>query len=240
MSGQIRQLCAALVFLSLAACATPTFDKPYAEADDKSYAEADVFGQSAESGVLIYLHGCKGGIYPWIRDWIRYLTANGFVVIAPDSFADPRPPATCSFPYPQKETIYGIRKRQAKFAIARVREEYPGVPIFVWGHSEGGGVVNLLDVQVDGIISSGYQCGYRSTGITYIRRDVPFLALQGTDDFNISESLEYSVYLSLQSLCAAVMRSPQWRRVEVQGMGHTAPRSYPAVLEAVNQFLGIS
>jgi alpha-beta hydrolase superfamily lysophospholipase len=69
---------------------------------------------------------------------------RGKVSFAPNSFAEERPPASCSAPYPNKDKIYAIRFEKTKRVLEEISREYASFPIYVWGHSEGGGVANLV------------------------------------------------------------------------------------------------
>src|SRR5262249_30046498 len=138
-----------------------------------------------KSGVLVHLHGCDGLIVNGrLKSWMSYFEKLGYKVIAPNSFADKRPPVSCKPPFPDKSIIYSIRIAQTKRVLEQVRQQYPGSRIYVWGHSEGGGVANLIDEKLDGIITTGYQCGFRSTASSRIRNDVSLLALiDGKDGY---------------------------------------------------------
>jgi hypothetical protein len=69
---------------------------------------------------------------------------RGKVSFAPNSFAEERPPASCSALYPNKDKIYAIRFEKTKRVLEEISREYASFPIYVWGHSEGGGVANLV------------------------------------------------------------------------------------------------
>lgn len=212
-----------------------------AETGSTAYERAKIYGTAPNAGVILWLHGCDGiNEYSGsLGNWRGHLTKNGFLIVVPNSFAEPRPPAACSAPYRQKSEIYNIRARQSKRAIQELQRKYPDKKLYIWGHSEGAGVANLLDDRVDGIITSGYQCGFRSTAGTRINPDVRLLAIQGTTDRYIQESLRYTSFSSLDRLCEHVFRSQNWRRVVVQGMGHQPDARRRELKKAVNEFLGI-
>ncbi len=209
--------------LMLAGCVTTV---------EKSYEAAQVYGPPVgkERGVVLYLHGCDGGgleSHKW--DFAQLFMDAGFVVVVPNSFADPRPPKSCSPPWMAKSQIYSIRDRQTKYALKQIRTEYLGKTIVVWGHSEGGGVANLIDEKVAGIVTTGYHCGYRNRATTQIREDVPFLAIMGTRDSYMPAALA--------STCARVFQSPAWEYMIVDGMGHQPVVRRHEVREAVASFL---
>ncbi|MBI4520938.1 MAG: hypothetical protein HY701_08870 [Gemmatimonadetes bacterium] len=190
---------------------------------------------------MLFLHGCDGlggaQLFAWQTVWVRHLTDRGFLVVAPNSFADPRPWASCQAPFPNKEEIYQIRAQQAALAFERLRSMYPTSKVLVWGHSEGGGVANLVTVPVDGIITTGYQCGYRSTGRMWIRPEVPLLAIMGTADPYVIEALRFAHVSSADELCRMIFSSPKWRAVIVPDMPHAASWDQVQVRESVGRFL---
>ena len=231
--GRSLLLLAATLLLSACATRPATFHG--------AFDQALRFGDEPRRGVVLYLHGCDGlggtQLFTWAGDWIRYLTTRGFLVVAPNSFADPRPGQSCQLPYLRKERIYQIRAQQTALAIERLRATYPTAKLLVWGHSEGGGVANLVTAPVDGIITTGYQCGYRATSHTRIRPDVPLLAIMGTADPAISEILFFHRASSADDLCRMVLSSPQWHAVIVPDMAHEPVLDRPQVRDALSRFL---
>jgi dienelactone hydrolase len=202
-----------------------------------AYKSATVFGEVPKRGLILYLHSCDGDSPSF--DWANFLTSAGFLIVAPNSFADPRPPASCRAPYPAKEQIYDIRLAQTKYALKELRAAYPTTKIFVWGNSEGGGLANLLDEKVDGIVTTGYQCGYRTMGRTWIRRDVPLLAIMGTADSYMLE-VQRTTGRSLEAMCSSILTSRKWEFLIIDGMGHHPAFSvYPEIKSRLTKFLGI-
>ena len=227
--------------LALAGCVTTV---------EKSYEAAQVFGPPVgeERGVVLHLHGCGGlGLESYKWDFAKLFMDASLVVVAPDSFADPRPPSGCPVVTGRttrgvvssgvRELITDVRHRQAKYALERVRADFPDLPVVVWGHSEGGGIANRLDDKVAGIVTTGYACGWRATAATSIRKDVPLLAIMGTDDPYLSWAVRGSGHGSLDRLCDHVFRSPAWEYVIVDGMGHQPVVRRRKVREAVASFL---
>ena len=209
----------------------PTLDKGY-----KSV-------RAPDKGVLLHLHGCGGLSTRGINySWINHLEKNGFKVYAPDSFAEKRPRKACAAPFPNKKRIYQIRLRQTRAVIKILKRRYPDKPLYIWGHSEGGGLANTIRDRVDGIITTGYQCGFRSTRKTSVRRDVRLLVLIGSTryDHYIRGSLRHTGLKSMSSLCKRAINSSNWRWRSFSHLGHAIPMWDPAVLEVVNAFLGIS
>ena len=100
--GRSLLLLAATLLLSACATRPATFHG--------AFDQALRFGDEPRRGVVLYLHGCDGlggtQLFTWAGDWIRYLTTRGFLVVAPNSFADPRPGQSCQLPYLRKERLF--------------------------------------------------------------------------------------------------------------------------------------
>jgi len=217
---------------------------------EKSYEAAQVYGppMGEERGVVLHLHGCSGlRMESHIWDFAKLFMDAGWVVVSPDSFADSRPPSGCPAVTGRttqplvsrqvKQLIDDVRRQQAKYALERVRADFPGLPVVVWGHSEGANAANRLDDKVAGIVTTGYACGWRTTTVTSIREDVPLLAIMGTDDPYLDWVIRGSGYGNLHSLCEYVFQSPAWRYVIVEGMRHQPVVRRREVREAVASFL---
>lgn len=219
---------AAASCIALTACVTTSVDK--------SYDKAQVYGWEDEfDTVVLHLHGCGGDP---LMDGVMFMLEQGYTVVVPDSFADPRPGSSCSPPWiHDKNEIMRIRIKQAEYALERIRLEYPGKKVIVWGHSEGGGVANAIDEPVDGVITTGYQCGYRSRGGTHVRKDVPLLAIIGDYDPMIEHSVRRYRHSSIKALCRRVMsHSSKWKHLIVNA-GHRPSMHIPAIREALLEFL---
>ena len=216
---------------NLAWSADPTLTKGYSSTGNPT------------KGIVIHLHGCGGlSARGFVEAWFMHLEQSGFKVIGPNSFADQRPLISCAEPFPNKGEIYRIRADQTARVVTILRQQQPGKRLYIWGHSEGGGVANLIEDKVDGIITTGYQCGFRDTGKTQINREVPLLVIVGNEahDPAIHGARQGSGHSSQEALCAHVFGgNPQWQFIEVPTVGHLAPIYNTAVLGAVNSFLGI-
>lgn len=220
--------------MALAGCVTTTFDK--------SYEQAQVYGPEKHEGVVLYLHGCGGlDLGGEIWSWAQFMIDQGMLFVAPDSFADPRPPSGCpkvskgstsaTITRGTRNQIANVRLQQAKHAVARIRADYPGHKIVVWGHSEGGNTANQMDAHVDGVITTGQSCGFRNYGWTKIREDVPLLAIMGGNDPYLAW------HGNLEGLCKRLFKSPKWKYLIVEGEGHRPPVRNRAVRQAVLELL---
>jgi hypothetical protein len=212
-------------------------------AEDATLEKGYVSKNADNKGIVLYLHGCDGGFNASpAADWHDWLERSGFKVFAPNSFAEERPPVSCSAPYLYKDEIYAIRLRQTVRVLEQIIEGHRGVPIYVWGHSEGGGVANLLSQKVEGILTTGYPCGFKRTPVTQIRKDVRVLVVMGSErfDYYLLEAHLESGFATLADLCRETFRAhPKASWKQFYNLGH-AP--YPGNLElfaAVNEFLHI-
>jgi alpha-beta hydrolase superfamily lysophospholipase len=197
-------------------------------------------------GVVLHLHGCNGLIrnVAAYDEWFNRLQRMGFKVYAPNSFAEPRHPMSCEQPFPNKSEIYSFRLNQTLRVIKELQTKHPAKKLYIWGHSEGAGVANLIMEQVDGIITTGYQCGFRATGVTNIAPNVPLIALMGVDDPAVREILayreRYGMSNKIEQLCAEAFKgNSNWRLKQFKHYGHFLPITDPAVLSEVKLFVGL-
>jgi len=210
----------------------------------KAYAAADVYGTNPTLGIVLLLRDCRDldADKGWQREWLDYLNLNGFVVIAIDSFADVRPPPVeCSGdPWPNespaKSVVYPVRARQAEYAVKMIRKKYPEKKVFVWGHGEGGVTAQIMNVKIDGIISTGTPCPDEwLVGIA----QTPLIIIQGTNDGTLQETKKNPLYGSLEGRCKMLMTQPKWEWLTVEGMGHAVELSGKDIKRRIAKFLGI-
>jgi hypothetical protein len=223
--------------------ASPAFAEVGGVSMDPTIAKGYVSKTAPANGIVLYLHGCDGGFNtsPAV-DWFDWLERSGFKVFAPNSFAEARPAVSCSAPYPDKDEIFATRFNQTVRVLEQLMQEYSGSRLFVWGHSEGAGVANMLSQRVEGILTTGYPCGFKRRPTTYIRPDVRVLVIMGSErfDYYLLEAHLESGYATLFDLCSDTFRAhtrASWK--QFLSLGH-AP--YPGNLElfsAVNEFFGI-
>lgn len=192
-------------------------------------------------GIMVMLHGCNrvnmGG---WWIAWINYYRAAGFLVIVPDSFADPRDEEICGVPSESdidKQTrILKLRIAQTRRTLRNIRKQFPGAPIYLHGHSEGGLVVQALGEDVAGIIVTGTSCGVGKSEAYWTAPDVPVLIIAGGEDkFNFGGRNA----TQLASYCKEVQGPGKLTAILVQGMGHLAAIWRPEVNDAIAKFLKI-
>ncbi|MCH7936361.1 MAG: hypothetical protein IH994_04620 [Proteobacteria bacterium] len=242
----MRNLTLAIASFLLAACQTTqtTIDDTCSTCTHtNAYNTAKVFGNNPTRGIVLHVHGCSG-LYidngGWQTDWLNFLTNNGFVVVAPDSFADIRPPKDCPEglyrPHDRKSLIYALRIRQAEYAVRQIREKFPGHKVIVWGHSEGGVSAPMLNANIDGVISTGAPCPDEwLEGIA----ETPLLMIQGTADPYLQGYKKHPLYGSLEGRCKLLLTQPKWEWLTVDGMGHAAELWQKNVKLRISKFLGI-
>lgn len=196
-------------------------------------------------GILLHLHGCDGlGRGGFSEAWFRHFEAAGFKVIAPNSFAErPGDPVCRSTPpFPDQHALHAIRVKQTLRVNELLQKVYPGVPIYVWGHSQGASLAYLLPTKYAGVIATGHVCGYLASGTNKIPGDVPLLVLMGNEskDPYLSLNARVSGHGTVASLCNRVLgRNPAWRWVEYKDFAHFLPIWHPGVLAEVNKLVGI-
>mgnify|MGYP001022805259 CR=1 FL=1 len=196
-------------------------------------------------GILLHLHGCSGfGRGGFSEAWLDTFEKAGFKVLVPNSFAEKRPDASCKTapPYPDQVEINTLRLAQTQRVTELLQKAYPGVPIFVWGHSEGASLAYLLPFRYAGIIATGHVCGHRALATSKIAKDVPLLAIMGSDaqDIYLGMNIRAGRYGSLSNLCARVLQNtPGWRWVQVPDLAHFIPIWHPQVWSEVAKFAGL-
>ncbi len=196
---------------------------------------------NAPRGVVLQLHGCDGmGWNRYAEIWGSYFTALGYDFFAPDSFAEPRPSEVCgsaAIKRAKDQTIImKLRVAQTLRSIAELKKKYPGVPIYVWGHSEGGSVVKFLNVDVAGLISSGDECDANGLKIA-APASVPVLYLLGEYDPNV-EGSKLPLKEKEMRKCRNYVRNEKTKVVIIKNSKHDIWPWRPEVSKAMSEFIG--
>jgi hypothetical protein len=172
--------------------------------------------------------------------WVNYYRSAGFRVIAPNGFAELREPDVCGVANEKNSDNQTrnlkLRVAQTLRTIAGIKKKYPGEPLYLHGHSEGGYVVQALGKKVDGIIVSGAPCGFGYAGVYRAAKGVPLLLIAGTKDYAFPEA---SSAKALARFCRGVRGSGPMTFVSVAGMDHLAGIWWGPVQNAVSKFLNI-
>lgn len=193
-------------------------------------------------GILLLLNGCNKlhGISGWVRAWVNFYRANGFRVVMPDSFAEPRDPEACGYPgengIDAQTRSLKLRIAQTLRTIAILRQEYPGEAIYVHGHSEGGYIAQALGEKLAGIIVTGAPCGFDGAAVYWVGEGTPVLVVAGTEDTWFAK---VGTAKALSSYCKKVQGAGKLTTASVRGMGHFAALWWPGVLNSVSKFLNV-
>ncbi len=210
-------------------------DIPFNKGVQRFYA-----GRSAR-GIVLHVHGCDGlGWSRYTEIWGAYFNALGFNFFAPDSFAEPRPAAVCGSAWRTRgrdqTVILKLRVAQTLRSIAQLKRKYPGVPIYLWGHSEGGSIVKYLNAEVAGIISSGDECDASGLRIS-APASVPVLYLLGENDPSV-EGFKLPLTDKGVQKCRNYVRNKKTKIVIVKNSKHDIWPWRPEVAKAMSEFIG--
>ncbi|MDP1700533.1 MAG: hypothetical protein Q8L53_06170 [Aestuariivirga sp.] len=192
-------------------------------------------------GIVLHLHGCNGmGWNRYAEIWGSYFNALGYDFFAPDSFAEPRPAEVCGSAWRTRARdqtiILKLRVAQTLRSIAELRKRYPGLPIYVWGHSEGGSIVKYLSVEVAGIISSGDECDASGLRIA-APASVPVLYLLGENDPSV-EGIKLPLTDKGVQKCRKYVRNKKTKIVIIKNSKHDIWPWRPEVAKAMSEFVG--
>jgi pimeloyl-ACP methyl ester carboxylesterase len=191
-------------------------------------------------GSVLFLHGCNGikSINGWVYAWASFYRAAGYRVFFPDSFVDQRDTELCGIPPPDQidhqTRNMKLRIAQTKRSLSVLRKKYPGEPIYVHGHSEGGYAAQALGENVSGIIVTGSPCGFGSAGTYFSAPKVPVLVIVGTKDSYVPDS---SSPKRLADYCKSVTGDGSLQFISVKGLGHYAAPWWPAVANAIGKII---
>lgn len=201
----------------------------------------EVYGGPALQGILLFVHGCNGPA--WSRNaeiWGSFFNALGYNFFAPDSFAESRPAEVCGDAWQARAKdqtiILKLRVAQTLRSIAELKKKYPGLPVYVWGHSEGSVVVKHIAAEVSGIIASGDECDAGGLKIA-APASVPVLYLFGENDPNIEGSKLPLRDKDMQK-CRKYVRNKKTKIVIVKNNKHEIWPWRPEVAKAMSEFIG--
>ena len=192
-------------------------------------------------GIVLHVHGCDG--LGWDKNseiWGAYFDALGFSFFAPDSFVEARPAVICGWAPPARardqDTIMKLRIAQTQRTIAGLKKEYPGLPIYVWGHSEGSVVVKYLEAEVAGIILSGSNCNASGLKIA-APVSVPVLFMFGDND-PYAWGFKFPITAKAAQKCRNFTRSKNTKIVVVKNNKHYYWPWRTEIAKAVSEFIG--
>lgn len=196
---------------------------------------------STPRGIVLQLHGCNGmGWNRYAEIWGAYFNAQGYDFFAPDSFSEPRPPEACGDASQRRARdqtiILKLRIAQTLRSIAELKKRYPGLPIYVWGHSEGSAIIKYINADVAGIIASGDECDAGGLRIA-APASVPVLYMFGDrDPFIEGSKLPLTDKDMLK--CRKYVRNKKTKIVIIKNSKHDIWPWRPEVAKAMSEFIG--
>lgn len=121
----------------------PSADRPGIAIDGYLFRPAT----ESRAPALVFMHGCAGllsreGMDPRLEDWASRFVAEGYVVLAVDSFTPRRLTNLCA-PGDAVPGIYGTRSGDAVGALSYLKRQpfVDGERVALFGWSQGGGAV---------------------------------------------------------------------------------------------------
>lgn len=196
-------------------------------------------------GVVLALHGCTGpgaGVDAFADSWFRFFQARGFLVVYPSSFDEPRPPVHCGTVTPDNYRAYTesvkFRAAQTRRTVAELRKSHPGIPLFIWAHSEGGYVAQVLDTKLSGIIIVGAICGISGPGTMLVPRSVPILHVYGEFDDKVTDDVKTMTRKSVDKLCGPRYRGKSRSWIIANDADHLTSIWRQNVIDAVSRMIG--
>lgn len=198
---------------------------------------------SNQKGIVLHLHGCDGlGSDMVQKAYADFFVALGYSYFAPNSFGEPRPAAICGSYPPSKRMdrtlITKLRIAQTLRTIRELKSQYPGMPIYIWGHSEGAYIAKMLNVDVAGIIASGDACDVHGTRMN-TKRSVPVMIINGEND-PYHGNLTLPLTLGKMKACKRYGRNNKMQFVVLMNNNHSVYPWRKEFYEAVSKFLGVN
>jgi hypothetical protein len=190
--------------------------------------------------IILHVHGCDGLGFKLFTDvWGAYFNALGYDFYAPDGFVEKRPKPVCGllgdFPARQISDVWHLRVAQTQRTLAELRKANPGKPIYLWGHSEGGLIVQMIETTVAGIIVSGEECGV--VGAPIAASDaVPLLYIWGEFDQYVN-GIGFRITSASTSKCATDFASHKPQFAVLEGRSHNPWPWNAKVNQAIATFL---
>lgn len=215
--------------------AAPGIDQPLASG------ERFLVPNGEARGILIYVHGCDGmDTWQYNSAWGSFYNSLGLDYYAPNSFGDVRPRTVCGNHkdngFHLVSEVYRLRIAQTHRTINMLRKEYPGKPIYLWGHSEGSLIVQAIEAKVDGIIVSGDECGVFGMPVA-AAPNVPFLYVLGANDTAV-EGMKYPFTEKSLQICQKLMGKRKWKVAVIPDNGHAIWPWRETAAKAIAKFVG--
>jgi pimeloyl-ACP methyl ester carboxylesterase len=192
-------------------------------------------------GIILLVHGCDGlGAKIFTDVWGAYFNALGYDLYAPDSFAEKRQKPACGsvndFPATQVSDIWRLRVAQTHRTINGLRKANPEKPIYMWGHSEGGLIVQMIKTDIAGVIVSGEECGVVGAPVS-LAPHVPLLYLWGEYDQYVN-GVGYRITKDSTAKCASDNATHKPVFAILEGRSHIPWPWNRTAEKAIASFLG--
>lgn len=151
----------------------------------------DRIPRNARLGVVLFMHGCWGFETEEHVHWARLLTAQGLLVIMPDSFARPNRQRRCDLIDDHggsDPAVHDMRLAEIAYAKAQIEKQpwFDGKNLFLMGYSEGAiAAVRTPLHGFSGVIATSWTCthrGYPPLNGIFLPLDTPLLTLSYDDD----------------------------------------------------------
>ena len=195
-------------------------------------------------GVILHVHGCNGtGAKVFSDVWGAYFNALGYDFYMPDSFAVKRPKDACGqmndYPPQQISDIWRLRVAQTQRTLADLKKSNPGKPIYMWGHSEGGLIVQMVETEIAGIIVSGEECGAIGAPVA-AQLTVPILYIWGEYDQYVNGMGGFKITDKGGDICKKRMPERKMSFKVIDGRSHIPWPWNRAVNTAMTNFIQVS
>jgi pimeloyl-ACP methyl ester carboxylesterase len=200
-----------------------------------------VVPKNRSKAIILLVHGCNGlGDKVFTDAWGAYFNALGFDLYAPDSFADKRPKEVCGtmsdYPLQQVSDVWRLRVAQTHRTLQELQKKNPDKPIYLWGHSEGGLIVQMITADVAGVIVSGEECGAIGAPAAFGPK-VPLLYIWGEFDQYVN-GVGYRITKDSTKKCATDYASNKPEFALMEGRSHIPWPWNDAAQKAIAAFLG--
>ncbi len=220
----------------------PQWQKPTA-GNDATLRKGRKYTVKNAKAIVLLVHGCNGlGDRIFTDIWGAYFNALGYDLYAPDSFAAKRPKEVCGqmhdYPPEQISTVWRLRIAQTQRQLEDLRKANPDKPIYLFGHSEGGLIVQMIETVVAGIIVSGEECGVLGAPVA-AARSVPLLYIWGEFDQYVN-GMGYRISEEASRTCAAQNATHNPKFTVLPGRSHIPWPWNTKVNTAITSFLGES
>jgi pimeloyl-ACP methyl ester carboxylesterase len=226
-------------------------DRPL-PAPDRPFEKAILFDAlgGPPRGIILAIHG-SGSAYgeskphPIFKGWFQYFQSLGFTVVYPSAFSGVELVQQYSgwnAPeiYPLQDRMSRIRIGQTWRTIESIKSRYPGLPIYLWSHSAGGNVAQVIDKDIAGAIIVGTLCGIGSPELNIVQSHVPIIYVYGSKDDKIFRGKSDISKKSVRKYCGKLYSGQNRQIVVVPGEDHMTAIWNQDLINALAKLFGNS